>query len=97
MQWMEEIQVISTITIIDLDESLAEVATESAANYHLRGSDAIYAAVATRIATQLVTVDSEQIERVKKVVKVRRPRKDQAIYYNFYPICDNPRWDSGNK
>ena len=73
MQLMEEIQAIPTITFIDLDKSLAVVAAGIAATYRLRGSDAVYAALATRFATQLVTLDEEQIRRVKKIVKIRRP------------------------
>lgn len=75
MQLMAEIQAIPTINFIDLDESLAVLAAEIAAHHRLRGSDAVYAAVATRFATQLVTLDKEQIRRVKKIVKVQRPYK----------------------
>ena len=73
LQLMAEIQAIPTITFINLDESLAEASAEIAATYRLRGSDAVYAAVATRFATSLVTLDSEQLQHVKKVAKVRKP------------------------
>ena len=75
LQLMAEIQAIPTNNFIDLDESLAVIAAEIAAYHRLRGSDAVYAAVATRFATQLITLDKEQIRRVKKIVKVRRPYK----------------------
>lgn len=61
------------VTLIDLDESLADTAANLAAHYRLRGSDAVYAAVAKRFATDLVSLDKEHLERVKKVVSVRRP------------------------
>jgi len=48
-------------------------AADVAAKYRLRGSDAVYAAVAVRFATQLITLDAEQLQRVKKIVSVRRP------------------------
>lgn len=70
---MAEIQAIPNITLISLDESLAETAAEIAATNRLRGSDAVYAAVAMRFATELVTLDREQLQRVKKAVKVRKP------------------------
>lgn len=73
MQLIAEIQAIPTINFVDLDESLALIAAEIAATHRLRGSDAVYAAVASRFATQLVTLDKEQIRRVKKVVSVREP------------------------
>jgi predicted nucleic acid-binding protein len=38
---------------------------DAAAQYRLRGSDAIYAAVALRFGSTLVTLDQEQRERVQ--------------------------------
>ncbi|NCP87486.1 type II toxin-antitoxin system VapC family toxin [bacterium] len=60
-------------TLIVLDESLAETAANLAAHYHLRGSDAVYAAVATRFATELISLDREHLEHLKQVVSVRKP------------------------
>lgn len=60
------------VTLVDLDEFLAKTAAEIAATYRLRGSDAVYAAVAARFATQLITLDDEQLQRVEKIVSVRR-------------------------
>jgi len=68
-----EVSQFPNVTLVNLDESLAVTAADVAAKYRLRGSDAVYAAVATRFATQLVTLDKEQLQRVKKVVSVRRP------------------------
>ncbi len=73
LNWMLEIQRLPNITLVNLDESLAEIAADIAAHHRLRGSDAVYAAVAKRFATDLITLDKEQLERVKKVVSVRRP------------------------
>ena len=73
LQLMAEIQAIPNITLISLDESLAETAAEIAATHRLRGSDAVYAAVAQRFATELITLDSEQLQRAKKAVTVRQP------------------------
>lgn len=73
LNWMLEIQRIPNIMFINIDESLAETAAEIAATHRLRGSDAIYAAIARRFATELVSLDKEHLERVKKVVSVRRP------------------------
>ena len=68
-----EVSQFPNVTLVNLDESLAKTAAEIAATYRLRGSDAVYAAVAKRFATELVTLDREQLERVKKVVQVRKP------------------------
>ena len=68
-----EVSQFQNLTLINLDESLAEIAAEIAARHRLRGSDAVYAAVAVRFATSLVTLDMEQLLRVKKAVSVRKP------------------------
>ena len=68
-----ELKNFSNITLIDLDSSLADFAVEVAAKHRLRGSDAVYAAVALRFGTELVTLDREQLERLPKIVPVRAP------------------------
>ena len=68
-----EVSQFPNVTLVNLDESLAATAAEIAATHRLRGSDAVYAAVAVRFATSLVTLDTEQLQRVKKAVTVRRP------------------------
>lgn len=73
LNWMREIQRLSNITFISLDERLAQEAAEIAARHRLRGSDAIYAAVARRFAATLITLDVEQGERAAAVVSVRQP------------------------
>ncbi|MBL8063778.1 MAG: type II toxin-antitoxin system VapC family toxin [Anaerolineales bacterium] len=61
------------ITLIDLDEDLADFSSEIAAKHRLRGSDAIYAAVALRFGTELITLDREQLERLPKILNARKP------------------------
>ncbi|MEW5987107.1 MAG: type II toxin-antitoxin system VapC family toxin [Chloroflexota bacterium] len=56
-----------------LDELLAEEAARVAAQYRLRGADAVYAAVAQRYGTTLVTLHRQQLERLAPVLNVRRP------------------------
>jgi predicted nucleic acid-binding protein len=68
-----EVSQFPNVTLVNLDESLAKSAAEIAATYRLRGSDAVYAAVAIRFATSLITLDTEQLQRVKKVATVRKP------------------------
>ncbi len=61
------------LTLIAVDESLARLAMEIAARYRLRNSDAVYAAVALRFGTDLVTLDREQLSRLEGVAPVREP------------------------
>ena len=69
----KEVSQFPNLTLVNLDESLADIAAEIAAHYRLRGSDAVYAAVAKRFATELISLDKEQLKRVKAIVKVRKP------------------------
>ena len=73
IQLAHDVRDIPNLTLISLDESLAEQAVEIAARYRLRGSDAVYAAVALRFGTELVTLDGEQLERLAGVLSVREP------------------------
>ncbi len=61
------------LTLVALDDALAQEAAELAARHRLRGSGAVYAAVARRFGATLVTLDAEQGERAEAVVPVRQP------------------------
>lgn len=61
------------LVLVPLDSTLARVAVEVASQHRLRGSDAVYAAVALRFGTVLVTLDREQHDRVAGVVATRYP------------------------
>jgi len=68
-----EVSRLPGLTLIALDGILAQEAAELAARYRLRGSDAVYAAVARRFAATLVTLDAEQAKRAATVISVQRP------------------------
>lgn len=61
------------LVLVPLDNVLAQQAAEVAAQNRLRGSDAVYAAVALRFGTLLVTLDREQRDRVAKVLVTSTP------------------------
>ena len=73
LQLVNEIKLLPGVIFIDIDESIANLAVDIAANNRLRGSDAVYAAVALRFGTELITLDKEQLERLPKVLSVRIP------------------------
>jgi predicted nucleic acid-binding protein len=58
---------------VPLDETLAQQAAEVAAQYRLRGSDAVYAGVALRFGSTLVSLDRQQRERVVRVIPAQEP------------------------
>ena len=75
LELAQELKKFSQLTLIDLDDELADYASEIAAKYRLRGSDSVYAAVALRFGTKLITLDREQLERLPKVLSVEKPFK----------------------
>lgn len=71
--FVQELKGFPNTTFVDVDETVADLAVEIAADHRLRGSDAVYAAVALRFGTELITLDKEQLERLPKVLSVRKP------------------------
>src|SRR5436190_14001949 len=61
------------LVLVPLDTILAQQAAEVAAQYRLRGSDAVYAAVAMRFGSHLVTLDREQLSRLEKAIATGTP------------------------
>jgi predicted nucleic acid-binding protein len=62
-----------------LNENIAGLSADIAINNHLRGSDAVYAAVARRFGTKLVALDKEQLKRLQKVISVQSPALRSAV------------------
>lgn len=61
------------LMLVPLDQTLAREAAGLAADYSLRGSDAVYGAVALRFGAELVSLDQEQIHRLRDVITTRSP------------------------
>ncbi len=61
------------LVFVPLDDTLAQQASDVAAQHRLRGSDAVYAAVAFRFGATLVTLDQEQQRRVAAVIPAYSP------------------------
>ncbi|KXK15143.1 MAG: PilT domain-containing protein [Chloroflexi bacterium OLB14] len=74
LELSQELKKFPKLSLIDLDEDLADFASEIAAKHRLRGSDSIYAAVALRFGTELITLDKEQLLRLPKVLSVKKPK-----------------------
>jgi predicted nucleic acid-binding protein len=66
------------LILVPLDEQSAAQAADIAAQHRLRGSDAIYAAVALRFGSTLVTLDNEQRRRVSGVIPTQLPNEALA-------------------
>lgn len=59
--------------VLPVDEVLADLAAQVAAEERLRGCDAVYVALAQQLGATLVTLDGEQLERSPSTVSARTP------------------------
>jgi len=64
---------IPELSLIMLDNDLAEKALQLAASQQLRGADAVYAAVAAQENCILVSLDKEQLTRLGNIVTTQTP------------------------
>jgi len=69
---------LAIVLAIPVDRLLASEASGIAATHRLRGSDAVYAAVALRFGCVLVTRDREQRERLAGILRVQTPTEALA-------------------
>jgi len=63
---------------VSVDATLAQQAADLAAQHRLRGSDAVYVAVAVRFGSTLITLDREQRERAAGAIVARYPAEALA-------------------
>lgn len=61
------------IELFPVTITLAERTAEIAADYKIRGCDAVFVALAEQLGVELVTLDNEQLTRSTAVIAVRRP------------------------
>ena len=64
------LQKLPGLRIVGMSNALVREAASLAATLGLRGADSIYVAVAKRLRVPLVTLDSEQRERGRKIVPI---------------------------
>jgi predicted nucleic acid-binding protein len=76
-QFVAALRRLPHLMFIPLDITLAQHAAEIAGEHRLRGSDAVYAAVAQRFGSTLVTLDQQQRERVGDVLSTLYPAEVQ--------------------
>jgi predicted nucleic acid-binding protein len=76
------------LVFVPLDDTLARQASDVAAQHRLRGSDAVYAAVAFRFGATLITLDQEQQRRVAAVILARSPAEALAEWNG--DVIDEP-------
>ncbi len=76
----DQLSRLPNLMLITLDPTLAQQAADTAAQHRLRGSDAVYAAVALRFGTVLVTLDREQHDRLASVLTTYYPPEALTVF-----------------
>jgi predicted nucleic acid-binding protein len=61
------------IELTPISLTLAQRAAEIAADYKIRGCDAVFVALAEQLGEELVTLDNEQLTRSTAVIAAKRP------------------------
>jgi predicted nucleic acid-binding protein len=61
------------LRLVEIEQAIADLAAEVAANLRLRGADAVYVALAQRLNFTLVTWDNEVINRAGATISVITP------------------------
>jgi len=64
---------LSNFSFVPVDSHLANLAAWIISKTNLKGADAIYVALAFDYNLELITLDREQLEKSKKLIKVRKP------------------------
>lgn len=72
-QFADAVSRLPHLVVVPLDVTLARQAAGIAADCRLRGSDAVYAAVALRFGAALVSLDREQLERLADTLPTHTP------------------------
>jgi predicted nucleic acid-binding protein len=72
-RFVQHLVALRQLLIVAIDGATARLAAEIAATHRLRGADSVYAAVAQRFGSTLVTLDQEQLTRVATLIPTRTP------------------------
>ena len=67
------VQRLPNMRLVPVDPTLAQLSATLASQLHLRGADAVYAALAQRLGVPLLTWDQEQQGRARPRVRVLTP------------------------
>ncbi len=70
---VQQLQHGGVVQLVAVTMPLAERAAAIAADYQIRGCDAVYAALASQLDDCLVTLDGQQLKRCADIVEAREP------------------------
>jgi predicted nucleic acid-binding protein len=70
---IDTVLAVPAVRLVDIDRDLGTLAYRLAADGRLRGADALYVAVASRLSIALVSWDQEQIQRASRFIATATP------------------------
>jgi len=76
LEFVKELKQIPNIVFVPIDRELADEAARFAAEYRLRGCDAIYVAVASMFSVKLISLDEQQLVRAKDCIDASTPQDE---------------------
>jgi predicted nucleic acid-binding protein len=76
LEFVKELKQIPNIVFVPIDRELADEAARFAAEYRLRGCDAIYVAVASMFSVKLISLDEQQLVRAKDCIDASTPKDE---------------------
>jgi predicted nucleic acid-binding protein len=76
LEFVKELKQIPNIVFVPIDRELADEAARFAAEYRLRGCDAIYVAVASMFSAKLISLDEQQLVRAKDCIDASTPQDE---------------------
>ena len=69
---------VSNFEFVPVDDALGDLAADLAAEYQIRGCDAVYVALALQRGATLITLDQQQRKRVPPQLLARTPAEELA-------------------
>jgi len=78
-QAVERLMRFPALRLVSVDHRLGKEAARLAADFRLRGADAVYVALARILNVPLVTWDDEQMTRGREVIQAQLPNHDEVL------------------
>ena len=79
LEFVEDLKNISNFAFIPIDREISDLSAKFAAYYKIRGYDSVYVAVSYIFGLKLITLDTEQIEKSKTLIKSSVPDDELKI------------------
>lgn len=79
LEFVEDLRNIPNFVFIPIDSEISNLAAQFAAHYKIRGYDSVYMAISYIFGVKLITLDTEQIERSKKMISSSTPEDELSM------------------